>query len=125
MTEENNIGATPASAGMDELRKHNEKLLAMVNELSARFAAVNFKSYEMAEENRNLEIRLSGTEASCRCIEWENKRLREEIRFLRKVLLEFGDPPQAIRELVAAYRREMEAREPTPGDGGKRKEENG
>jgi len=116
--EGSDTGATPASPEMDELRKHNEKLLAMVNELSTRFAAINFKAYEMSEEIRNLEMRLSGTEASYRCIEWENRQLRQEIRFLRKVLLEFGDPPQEIRELVAAYRREMEAREPIPGDGG-------
>lgn len=109
--EGSDIGATPAGAEIDELRKHNEKLLAMVNELSARFAAINFKAYEMAEEIRNLELRLSGTEASYRCIEWENGQLRQEIRFLRKVLLEFSDPPAAIRELVAAYRRENLSKE--------------
>lgn len=116
---ENNTGPASASAEMDEHRKDNEKLLAMVNELSTRFAAINFKSYEMAEEIRNLEMRLSGTEASYRCIEWENSQLRQEIRFLRKALLEFVDPPREIRELVAAYRREMEAREAPPGDAAK------
>jgi len=95
---------------LDGLRKHNEKLLAFVNELSTRFAAINFKAYEMAEEIRNLEMRLSGTESSFRCIGWENSQLRQEIRFLRKVLLEFVDPPEAIRELIASYRSEMEAR---------------
>lgn len=115
--EDSGTGATPTAAEMDELRKHNEKLLAMVNELSTRFAAINFKAYEMAEEIRNLEMRLSGTQASFRCLEWENRQLSEEIRFLRKVLLELADPPQSIRELVAAYRREMDAREPNSGGG--------
>ena len=115
--EGNGRSMSAGSADLDDLRNHNEKLLAVVNELSTRFAAINFKAYEMSEEIRNLEMRLSGTEASYRCIEWENRQLRQEIRFLRKVLLEFGDPPQEIRELVAAYRREMEAREPIPGDG--------
>lgn len=116
---ESDTGATSASTGMEDLRKHNEKLLAVVNELSTRFAAINFKAYEMSEEIRNLEMRLSGTEASYRCIEWENSQLRQEIRFLRKALLEFVDPPREIRELVAAYRREMEAREAPPGDAAK------
>jgi hypothetical protein len=104
---------------MDRLREDNERLLSVVNEFSTRFAALNFKSYEMAEEIRNLEMRLSGTEASCRCIEWENGHLRDEVQFLRKVLLEFGDPPPAIRELVAAYRREMETRGQTSKEGNK------
>ena len=104
---------------MDRLRKDNEKLLAVINELSTRFAAINFKAYEMGEEIRNLEMRLSGTEASYRCIEWENGHLRAEVQFLRKVLLEFGDPPPVIRELVAAYRREMETRGQTSKEGTK------
>ena len=95
---------------LDSLKKANEKLLALVNELSTRFAALNFKAYEMAEEIRNLEMRLSGTQASFRCLEWEDSQLRREIRFLRKVLLEITDPPPEIRELVAAYRKEMTAR---------------
>ena len=99
-----------ASGDIDALRKSNERLHSVVNEFSTRFAAINFRAYEMAEEIRNLEMRLSGTEASFRCIEWENSQLRQEIQFLRKVLLEFGDPPPAIRELIAAYRREMETR---------------
>lgn len=115
--ERSDTDTTPARAGTEDLRKRNEELLAMVNELSTRFAAINFKAYEMAEEIRNLEMRLSGTQASFRCLEWENRQLREEIRFLRKVLLDLADPPRAIRELVAAYRRETEAREPNPGDG--------
>lgn len=110
MMEGNDRVAFPASADMDELRKHNDKLIAVVNELSTRFAAINFKAYEMAEEIRNLEMRLSGTQASYRCLEWENSHLHQEIQFLRKVLLEFSDPPQEIRELVTAYRREIEAR---------------
>jgi chromosome segregation ATPase len=112
MMEGNATEATSAAAEIDELRKHNEKLLAMVNELSTRFAAINFKAYEMAEEIRNLEMRLSGTEASYRCIEWENSQRRQEIRFLRKVLLEIGDPPESIRKLIASYRSEMDARGP-------------
>ena len=68
--EGSDTGATTASTEMDELRKHNEKLLAMVNELSTRFAAINFKAYEMSEEIRNLEMRLSGSEACFPCIEW-------------------------------------------------------
>ena len=116
---ETNAEPTSAPSEVDELRKRKEKLLALVNELSTQFAAVHFKAYEMAEEIRNLEMRLSGTEASCRCIEWENSQLRREIRFLRKVLLEIVDPPPEIRALVAAYRREMERREPTPDDAGK------
>jgi hypothetical protein len=63
-------------------------------------------------------MRLSGTEASYRCIEWENGHLRAEVQFLRKVLLEFGDPPPAIRELVTAYRREMETRGQTTKEEG-------
>ena len=98
------------SDDIDVYRKDKERLLSVVNEFSTRFAAINFRAYEMAEEIRNLEMRLSGTEASFRCIEWENSQLRQEIQFLRKVLLEFGDPPPAIRELIAAYRREMETR---------------
>jgi len=104
---------------MERLRKDNEKLLAVINELSTRFAAINFKAYEMAEEIRNLEMRLSGTEASYRCIEWENGHLRAEVQFLRKVLLEFGDPPPAIREFVTAYRHEMETRGKYPEEGSK------
>ncbi len=101
-----------AAAGGDthKLRKDYEKLLAFVNDISSRFAALNFKAYEMAEEIRNLEFRLSGTEASRRCIEWENDQLRREIMFLRKVLLDYGDPPEALRELVTSYRSEMTAR---------------
>jgi len=101
------------------LRKDNERLLSVVNEFSTRFAAINFRAYEMAEEIRNLEMRLSGTEASCRCIEWENSQLLQEVQFLRKVLLEFGDPPPAIRELVGAYRKEMETRGQTSKEGNK------
>lgn len=96
------------------LRKENGKFLAVVNELSIRFAALNFKAYEMAEETRNLEMRLSGTQATLRCVEWENDQLRTEIRFLRKVLLEFGDPPPQVRQLVESYRKEMSARETLP-----------
>ncbi len=107
------------SDDIDVLRKDRERLLAVVNEFSTRFAAINFRAYEMAEEIRNLEMRLSGTEASFRCIEWENSQLRQEVQFLRKVLLEFGDPPPAIRELVSAYRREMETRGQYPGEGRK------
>jgi hypothetical protein len=110
MMEGNDRVAFPATVDKDELRKHNDKLMAVVNEFSTRFAATNFKAYEMAEEIRNLEMRLSGTQASCRCLEWENSALRQEIRFLRKVLLEFSDPPREIRELVTAYRKEIEAR---------------
>lgn len=110
MMEGNDRVAFPAFAVMDELRKHNDKLIAVVNEFSTRFAATNFKAYEMAEEIRNLEMRLSGTQASYRCIAWENSALRQEIQFLRKVLLEFSDPPQEIRELVTDYRKEIEAR---------------
>jgi hypothetical protein len=99
---------------LDNLRGHKEKLLAFVNDISIRFAALNFKAYEMAEEIRNLEMRLSGTEASRRCLEWENDQLRREIMFLRKVLLDYGDPPEAIRELVSAYRNEMTARGQVP-----------
>jgi hypothetical protein len=96
------------------LRKENGKYLAVVNELSTRFAALNFKAYEMAEEIRNLEMRLSGTQATLRCIEWEKDQLYTEIRFLRKVLLEFSDPPPQIRQLVESYRKEMSARETLP-----------
>jgi hypothetical protein len=96
------------------LRRENEKYLAVVNELSTRFAALNFKAYEMAEEIRNLEMRLSGTQATLRCIEWEKDQLYSEIRFLRKVLLEFSDPPPQIRQLVESYRNEMSARETLP-----------
>lgn len=99
-----------ADGDLESLRRHYEKLLAFVNDISSRFAALNFKAYEMAEEMRNLEMRLSGTVASRRCIEWENDQLRREIMFLRKVLLDYGDPPEALRELVAAYRNEMTAR---------------
>ncbi len=98
------------------LRKENEKFLAMVNELSTRFAALNFRAYEMAEEVRNLEMRLSGTQATLRCIEWENGQLRTEIRLLRKVLLEFGDPPPQLRQLVESYRHEMCSRGTLPGE---------
>ena len=108
-----------SSGDIDALRKDKERLLAVVNEFSTRFAAINFRAYEMAEEIRNLEMRLSGTEASFRCIEWENSQLRQEVQFLRKVLLEFGDPPPAIRELVSAYRREMETRGQTSKEGNK------
>jgi hypothetical protein len=101
------------------LRADNEKLIAVVNEYSTRFAAINFRAYEMAEEIRNLEMRLSGTEASYRCIEWENDHLRAEVQFLRKVLLDFSDPPPAIRELVAAYREEMESRGQSTKEGDK------
>ena len=107
------------SVEMERLKKDNERLRAVVNELSIHFAAINFKAYEMAEEIRNLEMRLSGTEASYRCIEWENGQLSREIKFLRKVLLEFGDPPPAIRKLVEAYRREMETRGQSPKEGDK------
>jgi len=96
------------------LRKENGKFLAVVNELSTRFAALNFKAYEMAEEIRNLEMRLSGTQATLRCIEWEKDHLYTEIRFLRKVLLEFSDPPPQVRQLVESYRKEMIARETLP-----------
>ena len=96
------------------LGKGNGKYLAVVNELSIRFAALNFKAYEMAEEIRNLEMRLSGTQATLRCIEWENDQLRTETRLLRKVLLEFSDPPPQIRQLVESYRKEMSARETLP-----------
>ena len=96
------------------LRKQNGKFLAVVNELSTRFAALNFKAYEMAEEIRNLEMRLSGTQATLRCIEWENDQLRTETRFLRKALLEFSDPPTEVRQLVESYRKEMSARETLP-----------
>jgi predicted RNase H-like nuclease (RuvC/YqgF family) len=96
------------------LRKENKKFLAVVNELSIRFAALNFKAYEMAEETRNLEMRLSGTQATLRCIEWENDQLRMEIRLLRKVLLEFSNPPTEVRQLVESYRKEMSARETSP-----------
>jgi len=98
----------------DALRKENGKFLAVVNELSTRFAALNFKAYEMAEEIRNLEMRLSGTQATLRCIEWEKDQLYTEIRFLRKVLLEFSDPPPQIRQLVESYRKEMSVRETLP-----------
>jgi hypothetical protein len=96
------------------LRKENGKFLVVVNELSTRFAALNFKAYEMAEKIRNLEMRLSGTQATLRCIEWENDQLRTEIRFLRKVLLEFGDPAPQVRQLVESYRKEMSSRETVP-----------
>ncbi len=96
------------------LRREKEKYLAVVNELSTRFAALNFKAYEMAEEIRNLEMRLSGTQATLRCIEWENDQLRTETRFLRKVLLEFSDPPTEVRQLVESYRKEMSSRETLP-----------
>lgn len=98
----------------DTLQSENGKYHAIVNELSIRFAALNFNAYEMAEEIRNLEMRLSGTQATLRCIEWENDHLRTEIRFLRKVLLEFSDPPPQIRQLVESYRKEMSARESLP-----------
>lgn len=98
------------SEDAETLRRENERLLAAINEFSTRFAAVNFKAYEMAEEIRNLEMGLSGSQASRRRLEWENSQLRMEVRFLRKVLLELCDPPQAVRELVTAYRRELEAR---------------
>lgn len=98
----------------ESLRRHYEKLLAFVNDISSRFAALNFKAYEMGEEIRNLEMRLSGTEAFRRSLEWENDQLRREIMFLRKVLLDYGDPPEALRELVAAYRNEMKARGQLP-----------
>jgi chromosome segregation ATPase len=94
---------------IDSLLRHYEKLLAFVNDISSRFAALNFKAYEMREEIRNLEMRLSGTEAFRRGLEWENEQLRSEIMFLRKVLLEYGDPPESLRELVAAYRNQMTA----------------
>ena len=96
------------------LRRQNEKYHAVVNELSTRLAALNFKAFEMAEEIRNLEMRLSGTQATLRCIEWEKDHLYSEIRFLRKVLLEFSDPPPQIRKLVESYRKEMSARETLP-----------
>lgn len=96
------------------LRRENEKYLAVVSELSIRFATLNFKAYEMAEEIRNLEMRLSGTQATLRCIEWEKDQLHTEIRFLRKVLLEFSNPPTEVRQLVEAYRKEMSARETLP-----------
>jgi hypothetical protein len=101
------------------LRGENERLISAVNEFSTRFAAINFHAYEMAGEIRNLEMRLSGTEASYRCIEWENDHLRAEVLFLRKVLLEFADPPPAIRALVVAYRREIEARAQNSKEGDK------
>jgi hypothetical protein len=95
----------------DTLRREKEKHLAVVNELSTRFAALNFKAYEMAEEIRSLEMRLSGTQATLRCVEWEKDQLHTEIRFLRKVLSEFSDPPSQIRLLVESYRNEMRSRE--------------
>lgn len=98
--------------GKDDLRRERERLLVLVHDLSGRFAALNFKAYEMAEEIRRLEMRLSGSEASLRCLEWENRQLLREAAFLRKVLLEYVDPPEVIRELIAAYRRETEARGP-------------
>ncbi len=110
----NGNGVSAVGGDTEDLRKHHEKLLAFVNDISSRFAALNFKAYEMAEEIRNLEMRLSGTEASRRCIEWENDQLRREIMFLRKVLLDYGDPPEALRELVAAYRSEMTERGQVP-----------
>jgi predicted RNase H-like nuclease (RuvC/YqgF family) len=96
------------------LMRENEKYIAVVNELSTRFAALNFKAYEMAEEIRNLEMRLSGTQATLRCIEWENDQLRAETRLLRKVLLEFSNPPTEVRQLVESYRKELSAREMVP-----------
>lgn len=111
------MSETSPTMELERLRKDNGKLLALVNELSARFAAINFKAYEMGEAIRNLEMRLSGTQASFRCLEWENGQLRREIQFLRKVLLEFADPPREIRELVSAYRSEMAARETEPETG--------
>ena len=107
----------PEGAHLDDavaLRKENGKFLAVVNELSIRFAALNFKAYEMAEEIRNLEMRLSGTQATLRCVEWEKDQLYTEIRFLRKVLVEFSDPPPQIRQLVESYRKEMSSRETLP-----------
>jgi hypothetical protein len=65
--------AAAAGGDMDSLTKHNEKLLAFVNDISSRFAALNFKAYEMAEDIR-----------------------------------------KALRELVAAYRSEMDARGQVP-----------
>jgi chromosome segregation ATPase len=113
---EKEVGVPEGTHGDDTgtLRRENEKYLAVVNELSTRFAALNFKAYEMAEEIRNLEMRLSGTQATLRCIEWEKDQLYSEIRFLRKVLLEFSDPPPQIRQLVESYRNEMSARETLP-----------
>jgi len=98
----------------DALRSENGKYHAVVNELSIRFAALNFKAYEMAEEIRSLEMRLSGAQATLRCIEWEKDHLYSEIRFLRKVLLELSDPPPQIRQLVESYRNEMSARTTLP-----------
>jgi len=41
-------GPDPAAGlDMDALRKQNQKLLAFVNDISSRFAALNFKAYEL------------------------------------------------------------------------------
>ena len=116
------VSAGDLSEDPDTLRERNRKLIAVVNELSTRFAALNFKAYEMSEEIRTLEMQLSGTRAAHRCIEWENGQLRTEIQFLRKVLLDFSDPPPEIRQLVESYRHEMALREALPekGEGGRK-----